>query len=73
MLDGSADPAGMVLVTSDRALADRARHRGVRNVVTALRFRRTLDDLAPAGADAMKALSPEEVADWEAWFRGGAD
>ena len=73
MLEESDDPAGFQLVTSDRALADRARHRRVRNVVTALRFRRTLDELAPSGPDSHKPLTPDEVADWEAWFRREAD
>ena len=72
IVEQSKDPAGFVLVTSDRALADRARHRRVRQIVTALRFRRTLDEMAPEGASAQRPLSAEEVSDWEEWFRQGS-
>lgn len=65
ILDRAQDSAGFVLVTSDKALGDRARQRRAR-IITSPRFRRTLDEAGGAGADA--PLSPEQVADWEAWF-----
>lgn len=69
ILEQAKDPAGFILVTSDRALADRARHRRVRQVVPSLRFRRMLDDMAPEGASAQGPLSAAEVSDWEEWFK----
>lgn len=69
LLEEAADPAGFVLVTSDRALGDRARHRRVRNVTASRKFQRALDELVPAGTGPAGPLTPDEVADWEAWFR----
>jgi len=67
ILDDAKDPAGFTLVTTDRVLGDRARQRRAR-CVTSLKFRRTLEDLAPAGAGEDAPLSPDEVAEWETWF-----
>jgi predicted RNA-binding protein with PIN domain len=66
ILDEVRDPAGYTLVTSDRVLGDRARQRRAR-CVTSLKFRRSLEDLAPAGGDDAP-LSADQIADWESWF-----
>lgn len=68
ILDDAKDPAGFTLVTSDRALGDRARHRRAR-CVTSLKFRRTLDELGAAGGEDAP-LSADQIADWESWFQG---
>lgn len=71
VLEAADDPAGYVLVTSDRLLGDRARQRGARNVTPSARFTRTLDEIAPAESAGAAPLSPDEVAEWEAWFNKG--
>jgi predicted RNA-binding protein with PIN domain len=68
ILDAARDPAGITLVTSDRALADRARQRRAR-CVTSIAFRRTLEELAPQGAGEDAPLTPDQVAEWETWFQ----
>lgn len=68
ILDEVRDPAGFTLVTSDRQLGDRARQRRAR-CVTSIKFRRTLEELAPAGAGEDAPLSADQVADWESWFQ----
>ncbi len=68
ILAAAPDPAGYILVTSDRALGDRARRLRAR-IITSLRFRRTLDEVAAPGRAGEERLSAEEVADWEAWFK----
>ena len=67
ILSEADDPAGFVLVTSDRALGERAR-RFRACQVTSLRFRRSLDEIAPPGAWAEAPLSAAQVAEWEEWF-----
>src|SRR5262245_8444648 len=66
ILDEAKDPAGFTLVTSDRALGDRARQRRAR-CVTSLKFRRTLEEIGAAREDDAP-LSADQVADWESWF-----
>ena len=67
-LDEVKDPAGYTVVTSDRALGDRARHRRA-SVVNSLKFRRTLEAVEPAGAGEEAPLTPDQIADWESWFQ----
>lgn len=69
ILEAADDPAGFVLVTSDRLLGDRARQRGARRVTPSTRFKRTLDEVTPADASGTTPLSADEIAEWEAWFR----
>jgi len=67
ILDASNDPAGFILVTSDRALGNAARHRRAR-IVTSLRFRRELVVVGPSQDSSEGKLTPEQIKDWEDWF-----
>ena len=69
LLDRANDPAGYIVVTSDRSLGDRARHRRAR-VVRSHEFRKTLEEMPVADAADGASLAPDEVADWEDWFGG---
>ena len=70
ILDEAEDPAGYLLVTSDRALGDHARHRRAR-VVTSLAFRRTLEKEGISKSAGDEPLPADEVARWEEIFRRG--
>jgi predicted RNA-binding protein with PIN domain len=61
------DPAGYVVVTSDRALAERVKRFRSRQI-TSLSFRRSLDETVPRDPAGDAPLSPAQVAEWEAWF-----
>jgi predicted RNA-binding protein with PIN domain len=67
LLDEARDPSAYSIVTSDRLLGDRARQRRAR-CVTAIKFRRSLEELAPAGGSDDAPLSADQIADWQSWF-----
>jgi predicted RNA-binding protein with PIN domain len=70
ILSAARDPASHVLITSDRALGERAKlHRA--RVITSRNFRRTLDDAAMPDRGPEEPLTDEQVAEWEDWFERG--
>src|SRR5262249_19788052 len=68
LLAHSPDPAGLTVVTSDRSLADRARHARAKTL-RSHQFRTQLRDLAitaaPSGED---LLTEAEIAEWMQFF-----
>lgn len=72
ILDQEADPAGFTLVTNDRSLGDRARHRRAK-VLRNAGFQNLLAEAAASASGDEKPLSPDQIAEWEAWFKSGGD
>src|SRR5574341_617210 len=64
------NPPGLIVVTSDQKIASAARGRRMR-VIASAEFGRMLLKAARAGSanEKERALSKEEVAEWEAMFR----
>ncbi|MDQ3754177.1 MAG: NYN domain-containing protein [Acidobacteriota bacterium] len=81
MVESSRQRRTLIVVTSDRALADYIRRCGVREVVRSGDFRRRLDETASASpansshdsADDRPPLPNEETADWLRYFGVGPE